>query len=152
MASAGNGTLTHVAGELFNMMAGSIYSTCPIVAVPRTNRAHCGAGCKSCSNPMAGTVEHIRSGTLRALGGHHRRHGPRRYRTCRLVRDFLPGYEFECPGSALAPRETHGPPGYLLSKLNREIKRGSRADLKVKTRLADWGGQHLRSRPSTSES
>jgi len=138
MASAGNGTLTHVAGELFNMMAGV-----NLLHVPHRGGAPAlteliAGRVQVVFNPMAGTVEHIRSGTLRALAVTTETRSET-LPDLPTVRDFLPGYESSVWFGIGAPRNT---PADIVEKLNREINAGL-ADLKVKTRLADWGGAPL---------
>jgi len=94
-------------------------------------------------NPMAGTVEYIRTGTLRALAVTT----PTRSETLPdvpTVRDFLPGYESSVWFGIGTPRST---PEDIVEKLNREINE-SLADLKIRTRLADWGGAPLAVSPA----
>jgi tripartite-type tricarboxylate transporter receptor subunit TctC len=138
MGSAGNGTLTHVAGELFNMMAGINLVHVPYRGgAPALTELMAGR-VQIVLNPMAGTVEHIRAGTLRALAV------TTATRSGTLpdlppVRDFLPGYESSVWFGIGAPRDT---PADIVEKLNREINAGL-ADTKIRTRLADWGGAPL---------
>jgi tripartite-type tricarboxylate transporter receptor subunit TctC len=138
MASAGKGTLTHVAGELFNMMAGV-----SLVHVPYRGGAPAltelmAARVQVAFNPMAGTVEHVRAGTLRALAVTTATRSEA-LPDLPTVRDFLPGYESSVWFGIGVPRDT---PANIVEKLNREINAGL-ADIKIRTRLADWGGTPL---------
>jgi tripartite-type tricarboxylate transporter receptor subunit TctC len=138
MGSAGNGTLAHVAGELFNLMAGVNLVHVPYRGgAPALTELMAGR-VQVVFNPMAGTVEHIRAGTLRALAV------TTATRSETLpdlppMRDFLPGYESSVWFGVGAPRDT---PADIIEKLNREIS-ASLADAKIRTRLADWGGAPL---------
>jgi tripartite-type tricarboxylate transporter receptor subunit TctC len=138
MASAGKGTLTHVAGELFNMMAGV-----NLVHVPYRGGAPAltelmAARVQVAFNPMAGTVEHVRAGTLRALAVTTATRSET-LPDLPTVRDFLPGYESSVWFGIGAPRDT---PADIVEKLNRVINAGL-ADMKIRRRLADWGGAPL---------
>jgi tripartite-type tricarboxylate transporter receptor subunit TctC len=143
MASAGNGTLTHVAGELFNMMAGVNLLHVPYRGGAPAMTELIAGRVQVLFNPMAGTVEYIRTGTLRALAVTT----PTRSETLPdvpTVRDFLPGYESSVWFGIGTPRST---PEDIVEKLNREINE-SLADLKIRTRLADWGGAPLAVSPA----
>ena len=138
MGSAGNGTLAHVAGELFNMMAGV-----SLVHVPYRGGAPAlielmAGRVQVVFNPMAGTVGHIKAGTLRALAVTTATRSET-LPDLPTVGDFLPGYESSVWFGVGAPRNT---PADIVEKLNREIN-ASLADTKIGTRLADWGGAPL---------
>jgi tripartite-type tricarboxylate transporter receptor subunit TctC len=94
-------------------------------------------------NPMAGTVEYIRSGTLRALAVTTATRSET-LPEVPTVREFLPGYESSVWFGVGAPRST---PADIIAKLNSEINAGL-ADIKIRTRLADWGGSPLALSPT----
>jgi tripartite-type tricarboxylate transporter receptor subunit TctC len=135
MASPGNGTSPHVAGELFKMMAGI-----DMIHVPYRG------GAQVMTDLIAGQVqvsfiglvvaiEHIRSGKLRALAV------TTASRTDVLpdiptVGDFVPGYEASSFWGVGAPRNT---PADIIDTLNREINAGL-SDPKLRLRLAQGGG------------
>jgi tripartite-type tricarboxylate transporter receptor subunit TctC len=142
MASAGNGTGPHVAGELFKMMAGV-----DVVHVPYRG------GAAAIPDLLTGqvqlmftvpalTLEHMRAGKLRALAvtTTARWDGLQDLPT---VGDFLPGYEASNCFGLVAPKNT---PNEILDKLNREINAGL-AHSTAKTRLADLSGATLRTSP-----
>jgi tripartite-type tricarboxylate transporter receptor subunit TctC len=138
MGSAGNGTLAHVAGELFNMMAGVSLVHVPYRGgAPALTELMAGR-VQVVFNPMAGTVEHIKAGTLRALAVTTATRSET-LPDLPTVGDFLPGYESSVWFGVGAPRNT---PADIVEKLNREIN-ASLADTKIRTRLADWGGAPL---------
>jgi tripartite-type tricarboxylate transporter receptor subunit TctC len=143
MASAGNGTTSHVAGELFQMMAGiemihvPFRGDAPAIADLLSGQMHVYIG------PTATTIEHVRAGKLRALAV---------TTAMRLdalpdiptVGDFLPGYEANTWYGVGAPKNT---PGEIIEKLNKEIN-AALVDPKMKTRLADLGGTALPGSPA----
>ena len=143
MASAGNGTSTHVAGELFKMMAGI-----NMVHVPYRG------GAPAMTDLIAGQVqvifigpaaamEHVRAGKLRALAvtSTGRWEGLPDLPT---VGDFLPGYEASTWYGFGVPKNT---PAEIVDRLNKEIN-GALADPQLKTRLADLGGAILPGSPA----
>jgi tripartite-type tricarboxylate transporter receptor subunit TctC len=138
MASAGKGTLTHVAGELFNMMAGVNLIHVPYRGgAPALTELMAGR-MQVAFNPMAGTVEHVRAGMLRALAVTTATRSEA-LPDLPTVSDVLPGYESSVWFGIGAPRDT---PANVVEKLNKEIN-ACLADMKIRTRLADWGGTPL---------
>src|SRR5215475_6816609 len=138
MASAGKGTLTHVAGELFNMMAGVNLLHVPYRGGAPALTELIAGRVQVLFNPMAGTVEYIRAGTLRALAVTTATRSET-LPDLPTVGDFLPGYESSVWFGIGTPRNT---PADIVEKLNKEIN-AVLADLKIRTRLADWGGAPL---------
>ena len=67
MASAGNGTVPHVAGELFNMMSGSKMIHVPYRGGPPALLAVLGEQAQVYFVAMSSSIEYIRAGKLRAL-------------------------------------------------------------------------------------
>jgi tripartite-type tricarboxylate transporter receptor subunit TctC len=143
MASAGNGTLTHVAGELFNMMAGVNLLHVPYRGGAPALTELIAGRVQVLFNPMAGTVEYIRTGTLRALAVTTATRS-KTLPDLPIVRDFLPGYESSVWFGIGTPKNT---PADIVERLNREIN-AALADPKIRTRLADWGGAPLAVSPA----
>jgi tripartite-type tricarboxylate transporter receptor subunit TctC len=143
MASAGNGTPPHVAGELFKMMAGV-----DIVHVPYRGGGPAlvdllGGQVQMMFGVLASSIEYIRAGKLRPLAVST----AMRVETLPdvpTVGDFLPGYEASDWYGICAPR---GTPAEIIGKLNTEINAGL-ADPKLKARLADLGGIMLAGSPA----
>jgi tripartite-type tricarboxylate transporter receptor subunit TctC len=143
MASAGIGTASHMAGELFKTMTGV-----NLVHVP-----YRGAG-PALTDLLAGQVqvyfpgttaslEYIKAGTLRALAV------TTAARTQVLpdiptVGDFVPGYESSLLDGFGAPRNT---PREIIDRLNTEINAGL-ADPSIKTQLVSFGGMVLAGSPA----
>jgi tripartite-type tricarboxylate transporter receptor subunit TctC len=135
MASAGNGTVPHVAGELFRAMAG-------LDLVRVTYR---GGGpavvdliagqVQVMFEPTLSTLGHIRDGKLRALGVSSVTRSPV-LPDVPTVGEFVPGYQATAWFGLGAPRNT---PNDVIAALNREINAGL-ADAKVKKRLVELGG------------
>jgi tripartite-type tricarboxylate transporter receptor subunit TctC len=143
MASSGNGSTPHVAGELFKMLA-------------RTDLLHVPyrGGAPALTDLLSGqvqvffgeigsSIEYIRAGTLRALAVST---------TVRLdalpdiptVAEFVPGYEASSFFGIGAPRNT---PAEIIDRLNKTINEGL-TDPKLNGRLADLGGTMLPGSPA----
>jgi tripartite-type tricarboxylate transporter receptor subunit TctC len=133
-ASGGIGSTQHVAGELFNMMAGV-----KMVHVPYRGEAPAltdllGGQIQVYFGAIPASIEHIRAGTLRALAV---------TTETRLevlpdvptVSEFVPGYVMSGWQGIGAPKNT---PAEIIEKLNKEIN-ASLANGDIKTRLADLG-------------
>ncbi len=143
MASAGNGSAAHLAGELFNSMAGI-----SMVHVPYRGQA------PALADLLAGqvqvlfatspaSIEYVRSGKLRALAV------TTAVRAEALpdlpcVSEFVPGYEASAWYGIGAPQKT---PAEIIDKLNKEANAGL-ADAKLKIRLADLGGTLIPGSPA----
>jgi tripartite-type tricarboxylate transporter receptor subunit TctC len=134
MASAGNATPLHVAGELFKMMAGIdlvhvSYRGEP-VAIPDLLNGRV----QVMFGVLPSSLGYIRSGQLRALAVTTEK------RLAVLpdvpaMDEFLPGYEASGWYGIAAPQAT---PPEIVEKLNKEIN-AALADDKMKARLADLG-------------
>src|SRR5262245_8234889 len=143
MASAGNGTGPHVAGELFKMMTGVNIQHVTYRGVgPALTDLFAGQVHLMFDN-LPSSVEHIRAGKLRALAV---------TTTARsdalpdipTVDQFVPGYEASAFFGIIAPRNT---PPEVIGRLNMEIN-AILADPKAKARLADMGGTMLPGPPA----
>ncbi len=143
MASAGNGTPPHVAGELFKMMAGV-----DIVHVPYRGGGPAlvdllGGQVQMMFGVVTSSMEYIRAGKLRPLAVSTAMRAEA-LPDLPTVGDFLPGYEASDWYGICAPR---GTPAEIIGKLNTEINAGL-ADPKLKARLADLGGTALPGSPA----
>src|SRR5262245_14599400 len=143
MATAGNGSSSHVFGELFKMMAGV-----NLVAVP------CRGGGPALIDMIGGQVDvifvpttasigYVKAGKLGALAVTS---------TARLdalpdlppVAEFVPGYEASSWYGVGAPR---GTPTEIIVTLNREIN-AALADAKIEAKFAEMGGTALPGSPA----
>jgi tripartite-type tricarboxylate transporter receptor subunit TctC len=138
MASAGNGTAPHVAGELFKMMAGVDMVHVPYRGGGPALADLLGGQVQVYFGNMVSSVEYIKAGTLRALAITT----ATRWQALPdlpAMADFVPGYEASSWFGIGAPKST---PPEIVDRLNREINAGL-ADPKLATRLADMGGTAL---------
>ena len=134
-ASAGNGSVAHVTGELFKMMTGVNMLHVPYRGAAPALTDLIGGQVDVMFDNMPSSIEHIRAGRLRPLAVST---------TSRLdslpdiptVGDVVPGFETSAWGGIGAPRDT---PAEIINKLNREINAGL-VDPKMNARLADLGG------------
>jgi tripartite-type tricarboxylate transporter receptor subunit TctC len=143
MASSGIGTLAHMAGELFKMMAGVNMVHVPYRGVAPALADLITGQVQLIFDAVTTSIEYIRAGTLRALAV------TTAARSALLpdiptLADFLPGYEGSGLVGISAPKAT---PAEIIDKLNREINAGL-GDPKIKARLADLGGTPLTGSPA----
>jgi tripartite-type tricarboxylate transporter receptor subunit TctC len=143
MASAGNGSAAHLAGELFSLMTGI-----SMVHVPYRGQA------PAIADLLAGqvqvlfatspaSIEYVRSGKLRALAvTTAARAEALPDKPC--VGEFVPGYEASAWYGIGAPQKT---PAEIIERLNKEANAGL-ADAKLKVRLADLGGTLIPGSPA----
>jgi tripartite-type tricarboxylate transporter receptor subunit TctC len=143
MASPGIGTQPHLAGELFNIMAGLNLVHVPYRGgAPAVTDLISGQVQVMFLSPAA-SIEYIRSGRLRALAvtAETRWEGLPDLPT---VVEFVPGYESSNWFGVGAPKAT---PAEIVDQLNKEIN-VALADPKMKARLADLGGTVLPGSPA----
>src|SRR5262245_29738963 len=146
MASAGNGTVQHVGGELFKVMTGV-----DMVHVPYRGQAPAlmdllAGQAQIMFDSVPAALEYLRAGKLRGLAVTS---------TTRFsalpdlptVADTVPGYESSAWYGVAAPK---GTPAEIVDRLNREIN-AAFEDTKIKARLADLGGTVLAGPPAAFE-
>ena len=143
MASAGNGSAPHMAGELFNVMAGV-----KMVHVPYRGQGPAltdllGGQVQVLFATTPGTTDYIRTGKLRALAVTTASRAEV-LPELPTVGDFVPGYEASQWYGIGAPKST---PAEIVDKLNKEIS-AALADPKMKSRFADIGGEPLTGSPA----
>jgi len=143
MASAGNGTTPHLAGELFKMLTGVDMVHVPYRGGGPALTDLLGGQVQVYFGPMPPSIEHIRSGKLRALGVTSAGRS-QALPDIPSVSDFVPGYEASQWHGIGVPKNT---PSEIIDKLNKEINAGL-GDLKMKARLADLGGTPLVGSPA----
>ena len=143
MASGGNGSPQHMAGVLFMMKTGV-----NMVHVPYRGSAPLltdllGGQVQVTFDPMLSSIEHIRSGKLRALGVTTASRSDA-LPDVPTVGEFVPGYETSGWTGIGVPSNT---PAGIVEKLNRETN-ASLANAAIKSRLADLGGTPLAGSPN----
>jgi tripartite-type tricarboxylate transporter receptor subunit TctC len=132
MASSGNGSLSHMCGELFMTMAGV-----SMVHVPyRTSFLPdlLAGQIQVVFAPISQTIGYIRSDKLRGLAITSAAREPS-LPEIPPVAEFVPGYEANGFYGLGAPKNT---PAEIINRLNQEIT-AALADADVKTRLAELG-------------
>jgi tripartite-type tricarboxylate transporter receptor subunit TctC len=134
MASAGNGTIHHVAGELFNMMAGINMLHVPFRGSPPALTDLMGGQVQLMFDLTISSIEYIRAGKLRGLAVTSATR-PQALPDIPTVGEFVPGYEASAWNGVGAPKDT---PPEIVDKLNREINAGL-TDPKIKEWLANIG-------------
>jgi tripartite-type tricarboxylate transporter receptor subunit TctC len=143
MASPGNGTGPHMAGELFKMLAGV-----DLVHVPYRGSAPAltdlmGGQVDMTFGPLTSSIQYVRAGKLRALAVTSASRSDA-LPDVPTVGDFVPGYEASAWFGVGAPK---GTPAEIVDKLNKEINAGL-VDPKIKARLADLGALVLAGSPA----
>ena len=142
-ASAGIGTASHLAGQLFNTMTGANLQHVP----------YRGDG-PAMADLVAGQVQ-VGFATMTASIGFIRADRLRPLAVCTTKRsealpdiptvaDFVPGFEASSWFGIAAPK---GTPADIIERLNREVNAGL-ADPTIKARLADMGGTQLAGSPA----
>ena len=136
MASAGNGSAPHMAGELFKMMAGVNMVHVPYRGQGPALTDLLGGEVQVLFATAPGTTDYIASGKLRALAVTT---AARAEVVPDLppVGDFVPGYKTSQWYGMCAPGKT---PAEIIGKLNKEINAGI-TDPGMKARLAALGGE-----------
>jgi len=138
IASTGNATPGHVAGELFKMMAGVDMVHIPYRG-PNAALADLVAGqVQVFFGGIPASIKHIRAGELRPLAVT----AAKRLEALPdvpTISEILPGYEVSSVLGLGAPKDT---PSEVIDRLNIEINAGL-ADPKIKARLAEEGGTVL---------
>jgi tripartite-type tricarboxylate transporter receptor subunit TctC len=141
MASQGNGSAPHVFGELFKMMAGV-----DLVHVPYRGdfMADLLAGqVQVAFNPMVQSMQHVRSGQLRALAVTTAKRSAV-VPDVPALGEFLPGYAASGWVGIGAPRDT---PADIVNRLNRAIT-ASVADPATTERLTRMGAEPMTMTPA----
>jgi tripartite-type tricarboxylate transporter receptor subunit TctC len=143
MASAGNGTPPHLAGELFQMMTGVSLTHVPYRGDPPALTDLLGGQVQVTFSTMPPTIEYVRAGKLRALAVTTATRSQALPETP-LLGDYVPGFEASASVGVGVPRST---PAEIIDRLNNEINT-MLADPKMKVRLADLGAEVLALSPT----
>jgi tripartite-type tricarboxylate transporter receptor subunit TctC len=142
MASAGTGTVTHIAGELFQMMAGISLFHVPYRGA-QVFQGMISGQAQLYFGPVASSLPLVKSGKLRALAvtSATRSHVLPDVPT---LAEYLPGYELSAWYGLGAPK---GIPAAAVEKLNRAVN-DALADPAFKARLEELGGTPLPGPPA----
>jgi tripartite-type tricarboxylate transporter receptor subunit TctC len=137
-ASAGNGTIQHVSGELFKLMTGVNMVHVPYRGAGPALADLLGGQVQVMFDTLISSIGYIKAGKLRALAvttAARQESLP----DLPTIGDFVPGYESSSVNGIGAPRDT---PAAIVDKLNEEINAGL-ADPKLKARFTELGSTVL---------
>ena len=138
MASVGNGTTPHMAGQLFMSMAGVEMLHVPYQGAAPALTDMLGGRADVMFEAMPTLVGHLREGKLRGLAvGSVKRSSV--FPDIPSVGEFLPGYEANVWFGIGAPRQT---PRDIVERLNREINAGLN-DPALRAKVTQFGGTPL---------
>jgi tripartite-type tricarboxylate transporter receptor subunit TctC len=143
MASAGTGSAPHMAGELFNAMAGINMVHIPYRGQGPALSDLLGGQVQILFAAAPGTVDYIKTGKLRALAVT----SPTQAEVLKdlpTVADTLPGYEASQWYGLAAPAKT---PVEIIDRLNREAN-AALADAAMKARFAAISGEPIAGTPA----
>jgi tripartite-type tricarboxylate transporter receptor subunit TctC len=143
MASTGAGSVSHMSGELFKMMAGVNLVHVPYRGQPSAITDLLGGQVQVDFATMPPSIEYVRAGKLRAVAVTAAMRSEV-LPDLPTIGDFLPGYEVTAWTGMAAPKNT---PAEIVDRLNRGIN-AALADPKMKARLADLGGTGLPGSPA----
>jgi len=143
MASQGNGTSGHLAGELFKMTAAIEMVHVPFRGAAPALTDLLGGQVQLMFGSVPSSIEYIRAGKLRALAVTTATRSEV-LPDIPTAADFVPGYDVSDWMGVGAPKNT---PAEIIDKLNREINAGL-ADAKLKARFADLGATVIPGSPA----
>jgi tripartite-type tricarboxylate transporter receptor subunit TctC len=136
MASGGIGTANHVAEEMFKAMAGVHMVHVPYRADGAAITDLLGGRVQVYFLALAGAVELIKTGKLRALAVTTAQRSAA-FPEIPTVGEFVPGYEASLRNGLGAPKAT---PADIIEKLNADVNAGL-VDPKIKAKFADLGSE-----------
>jgi len=142
-ASAGTGSVAHVTGEWFKMMAGIDMQHVPYRGAPLALADLLSGQVQVMFDNLPTSLEYIRAGKLRPLAVSTATRSDT-LPDLPTVSEFVPGYEVSSWFGIGAPRNT---PTQVVDKLNAEINAGL-ATPKLKAQLTDLGSTPLMGSPT----
>jgi tripartite-type tricarboxylate transporter receptor subunit TctC len=142
-ASTGIGTSVHVSGELFKMMTGIDLVHVPYRGASPALVDLLGGQVQVMFDALPSSIEHIRTGKLRALAVTTAMRSEA-LPSIPTLGEFVPGYEASQWYGIGAPRNT---PAEIIDKLNKDINAGL-VDPRMKARFANIGGTVLPGSPA----
>jgi tripartite-type tricarboxylate transporter receptor subunit TctC len=141
--SAGTGAPSHLAGELFGMMAGISIQHVPYRGAAPALTDLLGGQVEVAFSPMPSLIEYIKAGTVRALAVTTATRS-QALPDLPTIADVLPGYEASTWYGLGAPKNV---PAEIVDKLNTEIN-VALAEPNMSARMADLGGTALMGSPA----
>jgi tripartite-type tricarboxylate transporter receptor subunit TctC len=143
MASPGNGSSVHLAGELFKAMTGVNMVHVPYRGGGPALTDLLGGQVQVMFDSTSSSIEYIRSGKLRPLAVTTSTRS-QALPGVPTMGEYVPGYEASSWFGIGAPRNT---PAGVVEELNRAIN-AALADPRIKARLADMGSMALSGSPA----
>jgi tripartite-type tricarboxylate transporter receptor subunit TctC len=138
MASSGNGTSVHLSGEMFMAMTGAKMQHVPYRGAAPAITDMLGGQVQVIFDNMPSIIQHIRAGSLRALGVTTVERSSE-LPDVEAIAETVPGYEASALFGMGAPKNT---PKEIIAKLNKEIN-GILAEPEMRQRLVELGGEPL---------
>ncbi|RXH20928.1 Bug family tripartite tricarboxylate transporter substrate binding protein [Bradyrhizobium zhanjiangense] len=136
MASSGNGTSVHLSGEMFMAMTGCKMQHVPYRGAAPAITDMLGGQVQVIFDNMPSIIQHIRSGSLRAIGVTTTERSPQ-LPDVQPIADTVKGYEASALFGMGAPKNT---PKEIIAKLNNEINTLMKEPDMAK-RLVELGGE-----------
>ena len=143
LASAGTGSSSHLAGELFKNLAGISLVHVPYKGTADSLRDLLPGQVQATVDALPALLPHINRGTLRALGVGDGKRIALLPNVPTIAEGGVPGYELYAWTGVVAPAKT---PRDVIDRLNREINAIIRLP-EVQKRFADMGGAALGGTP-----
>ncbi len=117
-SSAGNGSGTHFAGEMFRQSVGIDVVHIPFKGIPESLTDTISGRVQFTMAPIASSVSLIKDGRLRALGVSSKKRSSLYPDLPTIAEQGVTGFEWDSWGGLLAPAKT---PRAIINKLNREV-------------------------------
>jgi len=143
MASAGNGSVQHVSGELFKIMTGISLVHVPYRGAAPALTDLISGQVQVMFDAVSSSIEYIRTGKLHGLAVTSAMRAEV-LPDVPAVGEFVPGYEVSAWYGMGAPSGTRAE---VIDKINKEVN-AALDDPKMKARLADLGGVALPGSPA----
>jgi tripartite-type tricarboxylate transporter receptor subunit TctC len=143
MASSGNGTSVHLSGEMFMSMTGVKMQHVPYRGAAPAITDMLGGQVQVIFDNMPSIIQHIRSGSLRALGVTTAERSSQ-LPDVQAIAETVPGYEASALFGMGAPKST---PKDIIEKLNSEIN-AIMHEPDMRKRLVELGGEPLIQSPA----
>src|SRR5262249_3672611 len=138
MASSGNGTSVHLSGEMFMAMTGTKMQHVPYRGAAPAITDLLGGQVQVIFDNMPSIIQHIRSGSLRALGVTTAARSSQ-LPDVQAVAETVPNYEASALFGMGAPKNT---PKEIIGRLNAEVN-AILAEPDMTKRLVELGGEPL---------
>jgi tripartite-type tricarboxylate transporter receptor subunit TctC len=141
--SAGTGTVTHMTGELFNLMSGAGLRHVPYKGSSQALTDLIGGQVQVMFANFPGTLQHVQAGRLRVLAVNGVKRSPLLPETPTVAESGISGYDANTWYGVLAPA---GTPAAIVARLNTELARALDSP-EIRKTLAAEGGEVVAGTP-----